>query len=1286
MTITFAEAVRALKTGRVLAWESSGAFNSGTIHLTTPEQRRIFDVLIKADRDLVEDADESLFSLLTQTWNDEESDPANSEAAISDITSTGPWRLIHIEATGFGGLNMPGGPAFELDVNADSWCIEGYNGSGKTSLTSLILWTLTGYCSREHDGPYKDEGHREPVRNASGKKIGCWPPLVSYPLNAEGLKTDAIVTAKLTFRNPAGEFATAERKTTSPVAGVPVLNSQIDPRLLSAPELIESGLLMPARIGHIGFGPKSQTLYGALKMLTGLDQLSCLATGAATLTHKGRKFLKYAKDNGAEGYSRDFVHAMTTAKELACETKLDLSKDYKLGDENLAQDLTDLETWSTTQAGEALGVLKAEISPSLDLTKTDDRTRLNDAVFAVRRLVRDGTKVIPLFIACAAMKKARIESCFKTVDSALDEALQSLEIALEWHTKQEEDEKLQLKALASKYFISDELLNENAYCPLCDTILTSEKQQVLAADLAALKGDADQAARSINDACTDIEKSLRAYIPEYLALHLKTLSEMIVSTAFRESIKERFANGDPFQNELTGISVFATKYADDILDKLPDFEAAIEPLPKSNIEAVGSVRDLIMQMLIVSKLAIWLEANREPYVQAWKALIGIADEDGTWPDASIEGKLGTLEAAIAASEPLDKIAKQLCKAKSAVSEWTKINEVQLIRENIAEAIEPLKQLRDLVNSETHRTVITLSDRVDEILKDIRLRDRFTFENTTMTTKWVTVEGSFADGLKIDASLVANSSWLRALLWAFIFALREQTIDDSGTNNFPLMVLDDPQTTFDPKNKMLWAQKMVAMSNLDENDPQRLQLFLTTHERQFHDMISMTNKFKGEHAEMSGPSSSMQVAHIVNGTFLGRRFNKASIDQNDELGYEYIQSVRVYCEDLLRIMLRSESYEIMGDSLGKLCDVIRNLRAKHIDPFNRAVFLKLVNLLNENKNIEMGFINLTHHKYDGNIGYAQAEQVQAFWEKHLHLAFTNAFQLAADYDAYGGVSRFNDWPDNVVAFPAGHNKRVKALEFKSTGVAAAAETDGQTGNGQIELEQFGEPKKITLFNHEAYRLNAATLDPVARIGDVVLVQCYGVPRSRNLTVAAYGNKLYARRMTESADNDNVILSGQATNPYELPDTVITLAGRADLQKIIGTIFMPSSAKPPVADGHEVTPIDDFSQIETRVKNVCLLKVKGASMEPIALDGQHVMTQEAALDLFTLKALNGELVIAVDEDARVYFKRLRLHGKLIVLESANSSMNTSSEILSLSAGSDYPLLKSLKSVVGVLFDQP
>ena len=300
-------------------------------------------------------------------------------------------------------------------------------------------------------------------------------------------------------------------------------------------------------------------------------------------------------------------------------------------------------------------------------------------------------------------------------------------------------------------------------------------------------------------------------------------------------------------------------------------------MPYSDIEAVSSLRHLITQLRTVSKLATWLEANRQAYVDAWRGLIGVQASDGKWPDESIEGKLSALEAAIAGSDPLDKIAKHISNAKKAAEDWEKINDVQKIREAIAKAVEPLKSLQSLVDSETHRTVVTLSGRVSDILEDIRLRDRFSFENTTIKKKSVTVDGSFASGLKIDAALVANSSWLRALLWAFIFALREQTIEEAGANDFPLMVLDDPQTTFDPKNKIKWARRIVGLAHLGDTDLKNMQLFLTTHEPQFRDTISVVAKFIGQQGELVGPNSSSRVAHVVNGTFLERAFEQARKD-------------------------------------------------------------------------------------------------------------------------------------------------------------------------------------------------------------------------------------------------------------------------------------------------------------------------------------------------------------------------------------------------------------------------
>ena len=1286
MSITLVEAIETLKNGGPLKWEGSGSYKAGQIHLDTAEARRLFDHLISIDPQLIASTDENLFPDIVKAWEDDQSDPACVAKSDDASGATGPWRLGSIEATGFGGLNTPGGPAFKLDVGGENWCLEGYNGSGKTSLSSLILWTMTGYRNREQDGPYLDEGRREPVTNASGEKVGAWPPIVTYPATVDGLKQVAVVESTLTFVDQNGMKAVAHRKISSPVEGDPVVEANIDPVLLASPELIESGLLMPARIGHIGFGDRSQSLYHAVKILTGLDQLAAVALGASNLAHRAKRFLKYAKDNGADALEVAFNSDIDQARALAEGTLVVLDEKYRLGGDDLIERLTALEKDSSSKAGDALAVLKTEITASLDLESAKDRNDLNTAVSKARIHIEEGPKSLPLVVALSALKKAYKEG-FAEVETLIAEAEVSLMNALEWHLKQESDHRLRLKALASKFFIPVEDLAVAASCPLCDTKLTSEAQKTLAAELESLKHYADAAERGIIDACGDIDKILSAHIPDYLQPYFSALASLSPRDDFAEALTERFTSASPYSDVLTGIAAFTAKKAQDAKASLPEFNHISKSYAANDIAEVTQLNKRLSNLARVAALAEWWSENRAAFGATWDELIGQADTEGNWPADSLEGKIEALEGAIAGSKPLDKIAKLSAKAKTSAEEWQKINDVQIIRDAIAESVKPLKDLQHFVDCETHRTIETLSGRVSTILEEIRLKDRFAYENTAMSKKAVSVQGSFAPGLQIDAALVANSSWLRALLWAFIFALREHTIAETGVNRFPLMVLDDPQTTFDPKNKRKWASKIVDLANRDLADPDGMQLFLATHERQFYDVICQTCTLVGQQGKMAGPTQSSQVAHIVNGTFLERQFKKAAQDQDDEEGYRYVQQVRVYCEDLLRIMLRPESYEIHGDTLGKLCELLSTLRGNHIAPFNRTVFQKLVQSLNESTVAEMKVINASKHTYDGTIGYAQAEDVKAYWEKTLEKAFVNAFRLAADYDAYGSVTRLVDWRENVIPFPSGHNDKVKALKFATTGIAAAAESDGLVvGDGQISIHEWDKIQPITLFNHSAYRLNAGTLDPVAGIGDVILVQNFGTPGPRNLVVGVYGDKLYARRLNETEDHTEIVtLTGQATDPYSLPEPIIAPKDKIELNKIIATVFLPDMS-PSLSGGNEVSEIDSFQPIQDRLTGTKLLEVKGRSMEPIALEGQYVITRNENVDLASIKKLNGHLVIAFSDAGGVFFKRLRHHGKLVVLESANSSSSTSSEILSLADGTPYPKLTGLRSVVGVLFDPP
>src|SRR5262249_19048428 len=145
-----------------------------------------------------------------------------------------------------------------------------------------------------------DDGRRAPVFNDSGVHIGDWPPLVAYPLTPTRLGGTAEAWVRLTFENEDGNTAEAYRRLVAPISRDPVFEVKIDPFLLSARQLIETGLLMPARLSRLGFGERGQSIYEAVKLLTGLDQLADIGEGAASFTHRAKRFLKYAADRGTE--------------------------------------------------------------------------------------------------------------------------------------------------------------------------------------------------------------------------------------------------------------------------------------------------------------------------------------------------------------------------------------------------------------------------------------------------------------------------------------------------------------------------------------------------------------------------------------------------------------------------------------------------------------------------------------------------------------------------------------------------------------------------------------------------------------------------------------------------------------------------------------------------------------------------------------------------------------------------------------------------------------------------
>ena len=74
--------------------------------------------------------------------------------------------------------------------------------------------------------------------------------------------------------------------------------------------------------------------------------------------------------------------------------------------------------------------------------------------------------------------------------------------------------------------------------------------------------------------------------------------------------------------------------------------------------------------------------------------------------------------------------------------------------------------------------------------------------------------------------------------------------------------------------------------------------------------------------------------IVNASWLQHAWQEANDNNDDARARDYIADVRIYCEDLLKFMLRGEGPAIPNLSLDGLKQELKRLYEAHVPPFDR----------------------------------------------------------------------------------------------------------------------------------------------------------------------------------------------------------------------------------------------------------------------------------------------------------------------------------------------------------------
>lgn len=1246
------------------------------------KERRLFAYLLSTATRAPTQLSESFIEGLEKAF-DATDDPATNSPSNLSQTPSGPWRLHSIETVGFGGLNTWNGPRLKFDLDCESVLFEGPNGSGKSSFVAAIIWALSG--ERPRDQAKSDAHERKAVLNSSNVTVGDWPPIACYPSAEQDLKSAPAVSVKLIFSDPVGSKASVERSLSSNV-----LSYVHDPILDIPSVLMEAGILMPARLAALRFDDGRGRLTEAVEKLTGLDDLIAIGALVEGLCHKSREYQSYRRKE-FESEKQNFDNALAFARNYLSKIEV-IVPDFACTDtDDVDGDLAKLGRELNQKAAQFTEVISEDLSKDLDLTKATTQHQIITAISMAETEALSGVEALASWKKLSSIASALPSDVRDELQTAIVRAKAELAEAIDFKKRSEQDAKFQLKAVAARW-CEQHGWDEIEECPLCTKSLASVDP--LTAELNALRAAGAAATRVFDDNITKSTAMLSGALPPVL-----------------QRFGEEILVFDPANNLTTEIrSAFVSKsqYAQTLTTFCERVDAALVSAPRTSLQPSELALENPLQEEIAFAerligLANWFDSYSHDWLLWWSDLCGThSDDSGTETPESLAAAdpvqigsakkaetlmehLTRLSAAISKAEPYRDAADQLRSAWKAGVEASKLLKVITKREEIGSSLSGLKSLGSLAESVARDAIEGLSGRMGALLEKTLLTENLKFKEAALLRKeGLIVRGSFAKGLQIDATLVANTSWLRAVLWAFMFSLRAEAVEQAGKDVFPLLVFDDPQLTFDSNHRLRWAQVVAALQ--ESND--RIQVIITTHDEAFLELSKVAG-VKGRQILLAAAGKDLGHVGIFEGDLLERKWIETLSSNTPKAGQDYLQEVRRYVEGMLRHMLRDESATVLsvvtGFAVGDSRAKIEELHRKQIAPWDRSEFKALAKELGKDLSA-IKHMEIAHHAGASNLGMAEATDVHDHWAKKLKLVLDRAFRLAQRYHSLHGRSALVADPPSS-SLPEGYKAAVQAIPLNVLGRAAAL-SDGRMADGLLDFDEYeaSAHKKITLAQHLAYRISSPTLEPVARVGDILLIKDAGEPTPRSLVVALTGDRVLARRF-EIADNhsDIAVLTAQSISPRQIAAPVIAQKQTLTLHKVVGVIYCSSSLGA-CSSQSEIAECTGTSVISNAIGGASgLVQVSGRSAEPLALDGQYLIIGQPVPADGSLTLLAGRPVVAEDSDGVHYFKRLRLLGEdRIVLESLDSGGDY--EPLIFSATGPTESLKRVWPVAGILFELP
>lgn len=1270
--LTRADIERELLSGRSVAWQEASG-KSSSITLDAAKQRRILDFLLKSRMREVKGLSVEFADSLAAAY-DAAGDPAdNAAASAAGIAGGGPWKIHALRIEGFGGVNAWKGKPLDFELDGESLLIEGPNGSGKSSLTAAIIWALSGERPRDQDATRADEGR--PVFGADDKLAGQWPPVATYPTNLSDLKNPPSVAVEIIFADPAGVQASYKRS----FDGKDMI-TVIDPSLSIPSILLEAGLLMPARLPQLRLDQGRGRLTEAVQKLTGLDDLIDLGAFIQGLCHKSRDYLSY-KSTELAAARMEFDRQVEKARSALQSVSLAVPSFKPADTDDRDGPMAALGKTLNEKASELTQVVSGDLVAGLDLSNADVQKQVGLALASAEQDLRDGLEGLSSWTTLQLLLDALGEPARTKMAEVTAAAQKTLASAVVFHEQEQADNRYRLKAMGARWHLEHNGTSEEiADCPLCTHSLSTNPE--LRQELQDLRSAGEAATRRLADNLNAINAALESALPQAVRRYLSDTLTKTPRSALLQELRAKFVTPDRYSKYLAKCGqLVAAALANAPSEELPAPQSALPQTLETS-----TVLERIVRVEAMCASAEWFEANRSAWQEWWKNFALCKPlPDGSFLQSDpepVQAHLARLAKALGEAEPYRVGAEALRNAWGEGKTASKIERELEKRTEIAEALTPLKSLGAMAEAQARNAIDELSKRIGEIHGRTYIADSLQFQQASLDKKaGLIVRGKFAESIRIDATLVANTSWLRGVLWAFIFALREEAVEQLGSDPFPIFVLDDPQQTFDSEHRHRWAEQIAQLQKATPG----VQLLLATHEELFLSLLSIDGVV-GRRTLISSAGPELGHIGLFEGDALDRRWQTVLRLRTPAAAQDYMAAMRVYLEGMLRLMLRGEDVKVPTFVIGDCREKMSVLNNAGHEPWNRSVFKALATILGKTVP-EIRYIEMAHHASGAHLGMTEAIDVEKYWKKPLRQTLEAAFRIVREHRAlHGGLTALHAFPPSV-ALPEGYKPFIRGLQFPLIGSAAAL-TNGKAADGCVHLTIAGTATEaVVLKDHIVLRVTAPTLEPVARPGDLLLVSEHTKPSAKSLVVAMNEDQLLARRL-EIAENhsDVAVLTANAINPRMIAPPVVAKMTTLSLKKVIGVIFDHARWSGGAATDMEVCDCGGEAHVRNAFADMeGLVEVSGHSAEPHALDKQFLIIGKSISLTTAQSQLMGHPVIAEDSDGSRYFKRYHGSDPVVILESLEIGGSFAPIVLGAEPGA-MPHIQAIWPVLGVLFERP